>query len=160
MNNIAIYPGTFDPLTYGHLDLVERATLIFDQVIVAVAANESKKPLFSLTERVGICQQVFSHQPKVSVSGFDGLLMDFAKQHGAKVILRGLRTVTDFDYEFQLACMNRFMDPSVESLFLVPAEKVMNISSSLVREIAAFNGDVSAFVPPSVAEALKKKLAK
>lgn len=159
MKNIAVYPGTFDPVTYGHVDLVERAARIFDEVIVAVAANENKRPLFSLAEREVLAAAVFSEHKNVKVIGFSGLLLDFAKKHQAKVILRGLRTVTDFDYEFQLASMNRFLDPAVESIFMMPAEKFMNISSSLIREIAALNGDVSGFVAPQVTAALKKKFA-
>lgn len=160
MKNIAVYPGTFDPVTYGHVDLVERAARIFDEVIIAVAANENKRPLFLLAERVALTTAVFSQHKNVNVLGFSGLLLEFAKQQQAKVILRGLRTVTDFDYEFQLASMNRFLDPAVESIFMMPAEKFMNISSSLIREIATLNGDVSGFVPPQVAAALKMKFAK
>lgn len=160
MKNIAVYPGTFDPITYGHVDLVERAARIFDQVIVAVAANEKKKPLFSLAEREALTRSVFQNYQNVKVVGFNGLLLDLVKEHGGNVILRGLRTVTDFDYEFQLAGMNRLLDPSVETMFLVPAEKFMNISSSLIREVAMLNGDVSGFVPPPVLSALKQKLGK
>jgi pantetheine-phosphate adenylyltransferase len=159
MKNIAVYPGTFDPVTYGHVDLVERAARIFDEVIVAIAVNENKRPLFSLAEREALASTVFSGHKNVKVLGFSGLLLEFAKQQHAKVILRGLRTVTDFDYEFQLASMNRFLDPAIESIFMMPAEKFMNISSSLIREIAALNGDVSGFVSPQVAAALKKKFA-
>ena len=160
MKNIAIYAGTFDPVTLGHIDLVERAVNIFDEVIVAIAANPNKQPLFSLNERVTLAQSVLSHLPNVRVLGFDGLLLEFAKQHQANVILRGLRTVTDFEYEFQLASMNRFLNPAIQSLFLMPAEKYMYISSSLVREIASLHGDVSGFVPPLIVAALKQKFEK
>lgn len=160
MNNIAIYPGTFDPITFGHVDLIERATRIFDKVIVAIAVNQTKKPMFSLAERVELTADVLSTYPNVEVKGFEGLLLDFAQTHGANVILRGLRTVTDFDYEFQLASMNRFLNPKVESMFLMPAEKYMYVSSSLVREIATLGGDVKGFVPPKVMQALAKKTGK
>lgn len=160
MNNIAVYAGTFDPITYGHVDLLERAVTIFDKVIVAIAASAGKKTLFSLDERVHLTAEVLKNHQDVTVTGFDCLLLDFAKQHGANIILRGLRTVTDFDYEFQLASMNRQLNPAIESMFLVPAEKYMSISSSLVREIASLNGDVSAFVPEQVVRALKNKTGK
>lgn len=157
MKNIAIYAGTFDPITYGHVDLVGRATRIFEGVIVAIAKSPGKKPLFSLSERVALAANVLKQYASVKVVGFDSLLLDFAKQNGANVIVRGLRTVTDFDYEFQLASMNRHLGPKIESLFLMPSEKYMYVSSSLVREIAALGGDVSGFVPPPVAKALQKK---
>lgn len=157
MKNIAIYAGTFDPITYGHVSLIERAVAFFDKIVVGIAASPNKKPLFSLKERVELGQAVLKAYPSVSVQGFDCLLLDFAKQQGANIILRGLRTVTDFDYEFQLASMNRRMDPKIESLFLMPDEKYMSVSSSLVREIALLGGDVSDFVPPLVATEFKKK---
>jgi pantetheine-phosphate adenylyltransferase len=160
MNNIAIYAGTFDPITHGHVDVLERALTIFDSIIVAVAASPLKKTLFSVQERVALTQDVLKHEQRVTVLGFDCLLLDFAKLHHANVILRGLRTVTDFDYEFQLASMNRQLNSEIESLFLMPAEKYMSISSSLVREIASLSGDVSAFVPEQVAAALKNKFGK
>ena len=157
MKNIAVYAGTFDPITFGHIDVIARAANVFDRIIVAIAASSAKQPLFTLDERIHLTANVLSQKTNVIVSGFDGLLLDFAKQHHANVILRGLRTVTDFDYEFQLASMNRHLNPEVESIFLMPAEKYMSISSSLVREIASLGGDVSAFVPDSVLQALHKK---
>lgn len=157
MKNTAVYAGTFDPITFGHADVIERALKIFDHVIVAIAESPKKKPLFTLEERVALAKGVVSHHPNVTVHGFDCLLLDFAKQHQANVMLRGLRAVADFDYEFQLASMNRFLSPDIESLFLMPAEKFMYISSTLVREIASLKGDVTGFVSPSVANALKKK---
>lgn len=157
MNNIAVYAGTFDPITYGHIDVIERATGMFDNIIVAIAASSAKKTLFSLDERVELTAAVLSRYQNVNVLGFNNLLLDFVKQQGAKVILRGLRTVTDFDYEFQLASMNRQLNPSIESIFLMPAEKYMSISSSLIREIASLGGDVSAFVPERVVSVLRDK---
>lgn len=157
MNNIAVYAGTFDPITYGHIDLIDRASRIFDQVIVAIAINKNKKPLFSLEERIELSSRVLGGYNNVKVEGFDSLLLDFVKQHDANVILRGLRAVADFDYEFQLASMNRFLNPKIESMFLMPAEKYMYISSTIVREIASMKGDVSGFVPPLVALALSQK---
>lgn len=157
MKNIAVYAGTFDPITFGHMDLIERAAKIFDQVIIGIAANLNKKPLFSLDERVNLTSLILKDYKNVTVHGFDSLLLEFAKRHEANVILRGLRAVADFDYEFQLASMNRFMNPAIESMFLMPAEKYMYISSSIVREIAMLKGDVSGFVPTLVADALKKK---
>lgn len=158
MTNIAVYAGTFDPITLGHLDVIERAEKIFDRIIIAVAANPSKQPLFSLEERVSLAKEALKQSEKIIVSGFDTLLLDFAKQHQANVILRGLRTVTDFDYEFQLASMNRQLNPNIESLFLMPSEKYMAISSSLIREIAFLGGDISPFVPKNVQDALLEKV--
>lgn len=160
MKNIAIYAGTFDPITYGHMDVVERAANIFEWIYVAVAESAAKKTLFSLDERVALTKEILKNHKNVEVKGFNCLLLDFARQHNANVILRGLRTVTDFDYEFQLAGMNRQLNSAVESMFLMPAEKYMSISSSLVREIASMGGEVSAFVPQQVANALNKKLGK
>lgn len=157
MKNIAVYAGTFDPITLGHVDLVERAAKIFDRVLVAIAASPNKKPLFSLEERVYLAAETLKNHATVEVMGFDSLLLDFAKEHGANVILRGLRTVTDFDYEFQLASMNRHLNPAIESIFLMPSENYMYISSSLVREIASLGGDVTGFVPKLVVQALQKK---
>ncbi|HLB41562.1 MAG TPA: pantetheine-phosphate adenylyltransferase [Gammaproteobacteria bacterium] len=156
MQNIAVYAGTFDPITYGHTDLIERASRIFDRIIIAIATSPNKKPLFPLQERIDLVTATVTH-PNVEVRGFDNLLLDFAKQHHANVILRGLRAVADFDYEFQLASMNRFIHPDIETIFLMPAEKYMYISSTLVREIAALKGDVTGFVPTTVVKALHKK---
>jgi pantetheine-phosphate adenylyltransferase len=157
MKNIAVYAGTFDPITLGHVDLVQRAALMFDEVIIGIADNAKKMPLFSLEERIVLAQQALANCPNASVHGFHSLLLEFAREHQANVILRGLRAVADFDYEFQLASMNRHMDPKVESIFLMPDEKYMYISSSIVREISALGGDVSGFVPTNVVTALTNK---
>ena len=155
---IAIYPGTFDPITNGHIDLVNRASKLFERVIVAVAINPSKEPTFTLQERVNLAKQTLSGLNNVEVCGFEGLLVDVAKEKEADVILRGLRAVSDFEHEFQLAGMNRKMRPEIETIFLTPAEQFTYISSSLVREIAVLGGDVSDFVAPCVVDALKAKL--
>lgn len=157
MKKTAVYPGTFDPITYGHVDLVERAARIFDRVIVAVAANKNKTPFFSLQERVALAQLTFKKLPNVEVLDFDILLIDFMQAQKASVILRGVRMVSDFDYEFQLAGMNRQLAPDIESLFLMPAQKYSCISSSFVREIASLGGDVASFVPDAVVTAFKQK---
>ena len=156
---IAVYPGTFDPITNGHTDLVRRACGIFDQVVVGIAtgADGGKQPYFDLSERVELAKQALAAIPNVNVRGFDGLLVDFARQQNAKTILRGLRAVSDFEFEFQLASMNRQLDDSFESVFLTPAEEYAFISSSLVREIASLGGDVSKFVSPAVVKALQEK---
>lgn len=151
----AVYPGTFDPITNGHSDLIQRATMVFDKVIVAVAASPSKRPKFSLSQRVQLAHRVLDGLGRVEIREFDTLLVDFTRQCGAEVILRGLRAVSDFEYEFQLAGMNRRLAPEVETMFLTPAEQFAYISSSLVREIAALGGDVSEFVHPAVVAALK-----
>ena len=156
----AVYPGTFDPVTNGHTDLITRASRIFDDVIVAVAANPSKAPVFSLEERVKMINLVVGDLTNVSVVGFDNLLVHFVKSSKAQVILRGLRAVSDFDYEFQLAGMNRRLDREIETMFLTPAEKYAYISSSLVREIAALGGDVSEFVHQNVMQELSVRLTK
>ena len=155
-----VYPGTFDPITNGHIDLVERACRLFDKVIVAVAASSRKNPLFTLDERVELAQDTLSHLPNVEVCGFDILLVDFVRQKSAQAVLRGLRAVSDFEYEFQLANMNRALEPNMESLFLTPAEHLSYISSSIVREIAMLSGDVSKFVAPAVESALVRKFAR
>lgn len=154
----AIYPGTFDPVTNGHADLIERASRLFSEVIVGIAASPSKKPRFDLAQRVALLEAVTSHLPNVSVVGFSGLLVDFAKDHQANVLIRGLRAVSDFEYEFQLANMNRRLSPDLESVFLTPAEENSFISSTLVKEVALHNGDVSQFVHPVVKQALEQSL--
>jgi pantetheine-phosphate adenylyltransferase len=155
---IAVYPGTFDPMTRGHEDLVRRASKLFDRVVVGVADSQSKRPFFSLNERVDIAKEVLGHYPNVEVSGFTGLLKDFVRHHDAKVIIRGLRAVSDFEYEFQMAGMNRYLLPDVETLFLTPSDQYQFISGTIVREIAMLGGDVSKFVFPSVEEWLTKRL--
>ena len=158
MSVIALYPGTFDPITTGHSDLVRRATRVFDKVVVAVAANPSKKPLFSIDERVDMARTVLAELPNVSVVGFDTLLIDCVRQHEARVILRGLRAVSDFEYEFQLAGMNRHLDPEVETVFMTPSDHEMFVSASLIKEIAALGGDIAPFVHARVMQALRAKL--
>ena len=157
LKRTVIYPGTFDPVTRGHCDLVERAAQLFDRVIIAVAESPKKKPLFDLAERVDLAEKATAHLDNVEVVGFSNLLADFAQDVGAGVILRGLRAVSDFEYEFQLANMNRVLAPSLESLFLTPSEAFSYISSTLVREIASLHGDVSKFVSPEVEQALRVK---
>lgn len=152
-----VYPGTFDPITNGHIDLVERACRLFDEVVVAIASSEKKGPLFTLEERVDITKQVLAHLDNVEVCGFNVLLADFVAEKKAHAVLRGLRAVSDFEYEFQLANMNRALRPEMESLFLTPSEHLSYISSSLVREIAALGGDVGNFVHPLVEEGLNRK---
>jgi len=156
--SIAIYPGTFDPITNGHTDLVQRACRLFDKVIVAIAAGSSKQPVFSLEERVATAGQVLQDISNAEVCGFDTLLVDFMKQRGATVIIRGLRAVSDFEYEFQLASMNRHLSPDIETVFMTPAEEYSYISSSLVREVARLGGDVSPFVHEKVVAALNTRL--
>ena len=158
MTKIVLYPGTFDPITNGHLDLIKRATRLFDKVIVAVANSSGKSPLFDLEERINLVEKATVDLESVEVCGFQGLLVDLAKEKNATVLLRGLRAVSDFEYEFQLANMNRELAPEVESLFLTPAQKYSFISSTLVREVASLGGDVSRFVPPTVLQELLKKL--
>ncbi|MBB3103445.1 pantetheine-phosphate adenylyltransferase [Azomonas macrocytogenes] len=155
--NRVLYPGTFDPITKGHGDMVERASRLFDHVIIAVAASPKKNPLFSLEERVKLAREVTRGIPNVEVRGFTTLLAHFAKEQQANILLRGLRAVSDFEYEFQLANMNRQLEPDVESLFLTPSEHYSYISSTLVREIAALGGDVGKFVHPAVAAALTER---
>lgn len=156
----AIYPGTFDPITNGHTDLVERAAKMFDEVILAVAHNPTKKPFFELEQRVEIAKTILSHLDNVTVIGFSGLLADLARDQQANVLVRGLRAVSDFEFEFQLANMNRRLNKDLESVFLTPAEENSFISSSLVKEVAIHGGDISQFVNPVVIDALKEKLAK
>lgn len=160
MSKIAIYPGTFNPITKGHIDLAERATKLFDHVIVAVAKSNEKNPLFSLAERVKLAKSALAHLPNITVKGFSVLLADYAKSEGINVMIRGLRAVSDFEYEFQLANMNRRLFPTLETIFLIPSEEHAFLSSTLVREIAALHGDVTPFVDKQVALALKKKFPK
>ena len=158
--NRVLYPGTFDPITKGHGNLVERASRLFDHVIVAVAASPKKTPLFSLEQRVEMAREVTKHRSNVEVMGFSMLLANFAREQNANVFMRGLRTVSDFEYEFQLANMNRQLAPNVESLFLTPSDNYSFISSTLVREIASLGGDITNFVHPSVANALTLRYKK
>jgi len=153
----AVYPGTFDPITNGHQDLVRRAAGIFDRVVIGIAANPGKAPLFSLAERVSLAQQVLEDQRNVTVLGYVGLTVDFAREQGCGIVVRGLRAMSDFEFEFQLANMSRHLDRAVDYVFMTPQEQFTFISSTLVREIAQFGGDVSQFVHPTVAEALRKK---
>ena len=153
----ALYPGTFDPITNGHSDLVRRAARLFEEVVVAVALNPGKEPVFDLGERIALAEHVLRALPNVRVCGFSSLLVDFARETGSTVIVRGLRAVSDFEFEFQLAGMNRRLDPEIETAFLTPAEQYAFVSSSLVREVAALGGDVSTLVDEAVLEALKLK---
>ncbi|MCA3017643.1 MAG: pantetheine-phosphate adenylyltransferase [Rhodocyclaceae bacterium] len=156
----AVYPGTFDPLTKGHEDLVERASKLFGEVIVAVAHSQAKRPFFSLEERVGLSREILSRHANVRVMGFSGLLSDFLDAQEANVILRGLRAVSDFEYEFQMAGMNRRLNPGVETMFLTPSDKYMFISATIVREIAVLGGDVGEFVHPLTKRALMIKVGR
>lgn len=156
MSVIALYPGTFDPITLGHVHVVERASVLFDKVIVSVAESPNKQPLFDLAQRVQMAENALEHLDNIEVTGFSGLLASFAKQHNAKVLLRGLRAVADFEYELQLANMNRALEPELDSLFLTPVERFSYISSTLVREVARLGGDINQFVTPNVAQALKE----
>jgi pantetheine-phosphate adenylyltransferase len=160
MTRIAVYPGSFDPPTRGHTDLVTRSLALADQVIVAVARNSSKQPLFSLEERLQMLRAAIGENPRVRYDSFEGLLVDFARRVGATLIVRGLRAVSDFEYEFQMAMMNRHLLPGLETVFLVPPEDATYLSSSLVREVARYGGDVSSLVHPVVADALRRRFAK
>lgn len=157
MTRIAVYPGSFDPPTRGHTDLVGRCLALADRVIVAVAKNSTKQPLFSLEERLAMLRAAIGDNPRISFASFDGLLVEFARREGATLIVRGLRAVSDFEYEFQMAMMNRHLLPGLETVFLVPPEDATYLSSSLVREIARYGGDVSEFVHPAVADALARR---
>lgn len=159
MSTKAIYPGTFDPMTNGHLDIVTRAALMFDQVILAIAASPSKKPMFSLDERVAMATQVTSHLDNVEVIGFSDLMANFAKNQGANVLVRGLRAVSDFEYEMQLANMNRHLLPTLESVFMMPSKEWSFISSSLVKEVARHGGDITPFLPQIITQALMEKIS-
>lgn len=151
----AMYPGTFDPITNGHIDLARRAAKMFDRVVIAIAANPGKAPLFTLDERIELTRHVLSDVKNIEVMGYSGLTVDFARQHGLHAVVRGLRAVSDFDFEFQLATMSRHLSNEVDYVFLMPNEQFMFISSTLIREIASMDGNVSQFVHPVVAEALK-----
>jgi pantetheine-phosphate adenylyltransferase len=157
---IAVYPGTFDPFTRGHEDFVRRASNIFDELVVGVAQSPNKRPFFALEERIHIAREVLGHYPNVRVEGFSGLLKDFVRKNNARVIVRGLRAVSDFEYEFQMAGMNRYLLPDVETMFLTPSDQYQFISGTFVREIAILGGDVSKFVFPSVEKWLKEKTGK
>lgn len=159
MSTKAIYPGTFDPLTNGHLDIVTRAALMFDHVILAIAASPSKKPMFTLDERVALATQVTSHLKNVEVIGFSDLMANFAKAQGANVLVRGLRAVSDFEYEMQLANMNRHLLPTLESVFMMPSKEWSFISSSLVKEVARHGGDITPFLPQAITQALMEKIS-
>jgi pantetheine-phosphate adenylyltransferase len=156
---IAIYPGSFDPLTNGHVDIIERGARIFDQIIVAILANVEKTPLFSVAERVALIQDVFRDRPNVQVDTFDGLLVDYAHRKRASVLVRGLRAVSDFEYEFQMALMNRHLAPEIETVFMMPAEQYTYISSRLIKEVFMLNGKIDGLVPPIVEERLHAKRA-
>jgi pantetheine-phosphate adenylyltransferase len=158
MKHVAVYPGTFDPVTNGHLDLVERSLRIFDELIVAIAENPKKEPLFSLAERIGMFREVTRGFRRVRIEGFDGLLVDYVKRKKASGIIRGLRAVSDFEYEMQMALMNRRLDHTIETVFLMPNEEYSFITSTIVREAASYGGDVSSLVPKVVVGKLKKKL--
>jgi pantetheine-phosphate adenylyltransferase len=160
MNRIAVYPGSFDPPTRGHTDLVRRSLVLADQVIVAIAKNSTKEPLFPVDERLAMLRTAVGDDPRVSYQSFEGLLVDFARQVGGTLIVRGLRAVSDFEYEFQMAMMNRHLLPGLETVFLVPPEDATYLSSSLVREVARYGGDVSSLVHPMVAEALRRRFAR
>ena len=155
---IAVYPGTFDPLTRGHEDLLRRSARLFDRIILGIAASSGKHPLFTLDERVAIAREVLADLPDLEVVGFSGLLIDFVRAQGAGVIVRGLRAISDFEYEFQMAGMNRRLHPDVETLFLTPGEEHMFLSATMVREIGLLGGDVSTFVHPAVAERIRRKV--
>lgn len=155
-----VYPGTFDPITNGHIDLVERASRLFDKVVIGIARSQRKSPLFSIDERIQLASEALAHVPNIEIRGFDYLLVNFVNDCNADAIMRGLRAVSDFEYEFQLANMNRALSPDLESIFLTPAEQLSYISSSLVREISSLDGDVSKFVPANVVEALSNKFSK
>jgi pantetheine-phosphate adenylyltransferase len=157
MNQAAIYAGTFDPLTYGHLDVIERAARIFPRVVVGVAASQEKSPLFSLEERMDLVRAVTQELTGVEVAPFNGLLVDFAEQQGVEVIVRGLRAFSDFEFEFQMALTNRTMRPKIETLFLMPKQDYSYVSSSNVREVAKMGGDISQFVPEKIQQALQKR---
>ncbi len=158
MKRVAVYPGSFDPMTNGHVDLIQRGCHIFDRVVVAVLKNAEKAPLFDVEKRVAMIHAIFRREPKVSVKAFSGLLVSFVREERAHVVVRGLRVVSDFEYEFQMALMNRRLDPEVETIFLTPKEELSYISSRLVKQVHELGGDVSGLVPPLVLRALEKKV--
>ena len=160
MTTKAIYPGTFDPITKGHIDLAERASQLFDEVVIAIAASPSKQPLFDLNERLEMAQISLSHIDNISLGGFDGLLIECVRTAQAQVVIRGLRAVSDFEYEFQLAAMNRRLDPTVETMFLTPSENYTFLSASMVKEIASLGGDVSQFLHPQINKRLADRLGR
>ena len=160
MTTKAIYPGTFDPITKGHIDLAERASKLFDEVVIAIAASPSKQPLFDVNERLEMAQISLSHVDNISLSGFDGLLIECVRTAQAQVVMRGLRAVSDFEYEFQLAAMNRRLDPTVETMFLTPSENYTFLSASMVKEIASLGGDVSQFLHPQINKRLADRLGR
>ncbi|HIE74668.1 MAG TPA: pantetheine-phosphate adenylyltransferase [Gammaproteobacteria bacterium] len=160
MTTKAIYPGTFDPITKGHIDLAERASKLFDEVVIAIAASPSKQPLFDVDERLEMAQISLSHIDNISLVGFDGLLIECVRTAQAQVVLRGLRAVSDFEYEFQLAAMNRRLDPTVETMFLTPSENYTFLSASMVKEIASLGGDVSQFLHPQINKRLADRLGR
>lgn len=157
---VAIYPGTFDPVTNGHLDIVERAAMLFDQVIVAVTTNSTKNPMFSIAERLDMFQEVTQHLSNVQIESFSGLLVEYAARRGASVLIRGLRAISDFEYESQMALINRKISHGMDTVFLTASEKNTYLNSTIVKEVARFGGDVTCFVPAAVNERIRKKLAK
>ncbi|NUM81149.1 pantetheine-phosphate adenylyltransferase [bacterium] len=156
----AIYPGTFDPITYGHLDIIGRASALFDKVIVTVAINPKKKPMFSIDERIDLIRSVVQPHPNVECESFDGLLVNFAQEKNATALIRGLRAISDFEYEFQMALVNRKLSEKLVTVFLMPGEKFTYLNSTIVKEVAMFGGDISAFVPPLVEAQVKEKIKK
>jgi pantetheine-phosphate adenylyltransferase len=159
MSTIAVYPGSFDPLTNGHVDIIERGARLFDRIIVAILVNAEKAPLFTMAERVDIARKVFKDHPNVEVDTFEGLLVDYAARRKANVLVRGLRAVSDFEYEFQMALMNRHLNPAIETVFMMPAEKYSYISSRLIKEVFALGGQVHGLVPELVETRLREKQA-
>ncbi len=157
MNRKAIYPGTFDPVTYGHLDIIKRASGLYDRVIVAIAHSDEKDPFFSVDERVGLLQEATENMENVFVESFKGLVVDFAKANSSKVVLRGIRMISDFDYEFQMALTNRKLAPEIETVFMMPNEKYSYLSSKLIKEVASLGADISSFVPTKVEKRLKER---
>lgn len=156
----AIYPGSFDPLTNGHLDLIQRATKLFDHVVVAVARSDAKNPLFTLSERVALVEEAVRKMPNVSLDSFDGLLVDYVEKRGGQAVIRGLRAVSDFEFEFQLALMNRKLNERVETIFMMPKETYTFLSSRIIKEVARLGGDIGGFVPSHVSSALARKFGK